>query len=398
MSHKRIAVFGSYNAGSIGDTAILLGLISSIHRLYGDRVIVEVMVARTIDINNELKEIGVNFSVNEHVVFAQIDGNGGWVDKARSIYYRLKRKLFNQTIVKKKKVREVLGKCDVLVVGGGNLIMDLYPAWPPILKEVCEIARNSSVPYGFLGVGASPIKTSLGGHVLKECLEGARFVVYRDLYSKKYCEEMIGFYHASVRYDLAFGIERVRHDRQSVGADSLCVNLASVFSERWPERDSKKFDDYISGVIKLVDNLVKYHALRHVYVFNTNYPLDDIGAQEFLNRMSIHGAEYSVEYMSGKKTVKEIIDICSKAKVALVTRLHAGIISSIAGAQVVAIEYQPKVKDVLSSHVSNALVLSMDRLVAGGVEDVSVNINNVERNHGYSISSDSVDEMVKEFL
>ncbi|MDA3835416.1 MAG: polysaccharide pyruvyl transferase family protein [Spirochaetales bacterium] len=366
MSKKRVSIFGSYSGGSIGDTAILVGLISSLNRVYGEDIDISVLSVKKVGIEDELASVSVRANVTEYVVFGRDNSYGKLIDKSLSFISRAKRKITNESGLTIKKFKTLLSGCDMLLIGGGNLIMDLYPAWPPILKDVCDSAQVARVPYGFIGVGASPIHSVSGKLFLKGCLDGARFVYFRDEYSKIYCHKTIGFSNSFVGPDLAFGIDWVPLKREKEDR-CLCLNVAAVYSRAWPETNSKKFDKYIQGMVFAVDRLVNIYKLEKIYIYNSNFPLDDIGSRAFMNQFESAGKHCVIEYLYGKKTVGELLTICSKASLSLVTRLHAGIIASLAGSKVIAVEYQPKVKDVLLAYVSDSKTISMEDLMSGAV-------------------------------
>ena len=60
---KKITIFGSYNGGSIGDTAILVGLLSALKREYETSIDITIMTLGDFDIKLELETIGLDLPV-----------------------------------------------------------------------------------------------------------------------------------------------------------------------------------------------------------------------------------------------------------------------------------------------------------------------------------------------
>ena len=118
----KISIFGSYNKASLGDTAILLGLISSLYRLFGGKLVINVLVLKKININLELKEIGLNLLVNEVV----IDKLKKESNPLKILLLKIKRRFFDKNILDRKKIRGSLLDSDYLFIGGGNLINTLF--------------------------------------------------------------------------------------------------------------------------------------------------------------------------------------------------------------------------------------------------------------------------------
>lgn len=363
-----ITIFGSYNGGSIGDTAILIGAISSIYRVLGENVSITVLTMGNVGINNELLEMGVSANVKEVAInrkeFSKID----ILDKFINKIWRKASHFFRSSAINVDKVRGVLSNSDLMIIGGGNLIMDLYWRWPGILNCVCNLSKDNGVPYGFLGVGAGPIGVQYK-NILLECLMGAKFVYFRDFKSKEYCEEKLGFKESYTCHDLAFGI---RWDKKSnnLNEGRLTLNLLPIYSKIYPIKDDSKYIIYIKEIKYLVGKLVKKFNISEVVIFNTNYPMDEFAVSSYMSLYDKENDGYDVKYVSGRRTVSALLDVCSTAKYSLVTRLHSGIISSLAGSSVIAISYQPKVADVMGEQIPSAKIIDMSELLIGAAYDV----------------------------
>ncbi|MBF7052531.1 polysaccharide pyruvyl transferase family protein [Halomonas sp. KAO] len=395
----KVAIFGSYNGGSIGDTAILLGLISSVFRVLGDDVEITVLALGTLGINSELEELGGRQRVKrvkEVAIYRKVDYSFLGVEKFLNKGWRVLRRLRGRVQVNERRIRSVLNNSDVLLVGGGNLVMDLYKNWPKLLKLVCSVSKDVGVPYSFIGVGSAPINTLQGKNDLLYSLKSAKSVYFRDLTSKKYTEDHLGFEKSAVGPDLAFGIDSpqlTQADKENV----LMLNLAAVYSRQWPVKDPDKYDNYLSNMVVVVDRLVESLSIKELVIFNTNYPLDETAAEDFIKKYkSSSNLSVSLNFIRGRNTVSRLLDICSKAKFSLVTRLHAGIISKISGAHVLAIEYQPKVKDVLENQTSHTIVESLDAVLSGiAFETVDQDYYNDIRSERNCVSHGEVDELIR---
>lgn len=359
----KVAIFGSYNGGSIGDTAILLGLISSIFRVLGDDVEVTVLALGNLEINSELEELGIGLRVKEVAIYRKFDYSSLGVGKLLNKSWRVFKRLRDLPPVNESRVQCVLKDSDVFLIGGGNIIMDLYKTWPKLLKSICSLSKDLGVPYSFIGVGSAPINTFQGASDLLYCLESAESVYFRDLTSKKYCEDNLGFEKSVVGPDLAFGIDShqlTQTDKENL----LMLNLAAVYSKQWPVKDPEKYDKYLLNMVAVVDRLVESLGIKDLIIFNTNYPLDEAAAEDFLKKYKdTSNLPIPLNLIRGNNTVARLLTICSNAKFSLVTRLHAGIISKISGAHVFAIEYQPKVRDVLENQTSHTMVESFDAVL-----------------------------------
>lgn len=351
---RKIVIFGSYNGSSIGDTALLLGLISSIKRVEHDCQIV-VMTAKYIGLEQELDSLysdNLN-NVQEVCVFA---------NKSKWNPLRLYQKLLKKNAISKNKVRRALKNADHLIIGGGNLIMDLYPQWPLILKEIINEANSCNIRYSLVGIGAGPITTPLGIKFFSEILNEAYKVCFRDSASLKYCYDTLSFKDGIVGPDCVFGIDWQAPATTSPNK-TLLLNLAAVFSSQWPYQSEPKFNLYVSSVYSSVKAIMNSRNLDKLVIYNTNYPIDEEAVLELLKLLK--KADFEVEYIKGKLQVSELLHICSNSNLAIITRLHAGLIAYIAKCEIMAISYQPKVKDVLSSVGVMENIIDIESFIQG---------------------------------
>src|SRR5690606_26781202 len=74
------------------------------------------------------------------------------------------------------------------------------------------------------------------------------------------------------------------------------------------------------------------------------------------------------KYVKGQLTVGELIKLCSQADIALVTRLHASLLATIAKCKIIAVAYQPKVNDVLSEAGISKNIIQIDSLISSNDE------------------------------
>ena len=357
----KITIFGSYNRGSIGDTAILLGLLSSLQRIYGKNIEVNILVFKELGLRNELERFNIDISVNE-VVIDKLNNYTGVFSSVLNFYKRIKRKLFNESILDLPKSAKTINNADILILGGGNLIMDLYPRWPFMFRQICDLAIKSNTKYYILGVGAGPIDTNHGLTVFEKYLKKAEMVLFRDLESKEYCERKINFKNASLIPDLALGLNiEPSHD---VSNKSILINVASVYGELWPVKNAAMFDKYIKGMVKLTFLIHDYYDFNELIIFNSNSPTDQQGMDSFSSLLQKNKFKNKIKVITGEKSVFELVKLGETATYAITTRLHAGIMVYKGGSKIIGVGYQPKVKDILEgSGISEAVIDLNDLLI-----------------------------------
>ena len=157
---KDIAIFGSYNKSSIGDKGILIGLIRTIFDHDSD-IKITIYCMDKEDIERELA--GYNFSNKLQVVQIGTSPliNNKNRNKTSLDNYLLNFKVSLNTIAKNSRLFNYFWECfsilkkyfsfrkfnfvskhDLLIIGGGNLLMDLYKTWPIILYSISLKAQR----------------------------------------------------------------------------------------------------------------------------------------------------------------------------------------------------------------------------------------------------------------
>jgi len=357
---RKIAIYGSYNGTSIGDTAILLGLLSSIERLFGGEIDVNVLVMKAVGIERECRQLDIGLKVHEIVIteFAEPETFSASVTR---LGQRILNRFIAPKIIKRPTLEAALKGVDHLLIGGGNLIMDLYPEAPDRLKEICDCAVRQKVAFSFIGVGAGPIDSEAGRRTLYACMKAADNVYCRDKDSLALVQKL-GIKNAAEIPDLALGLSvpetLLKDDRNR--DRTVLFNVASVYGPGWPYQDDSKYDDYIGNMVNVASRIASSGKFDRLVLFYSNYPLDTAGGKAFMQSLQKKKLSIDVEEIDRPLSVAEIIRLASRAKLAVVTRLHAGIMVHHGGTPVAAVCYQPKVKSVLEAYDISNVVFDMD--------------------------------------
>lgn len=337
----KLAVVGSYNGTSIGDTAILLGLLHGIAQT-APEARVTVLTMGPHDLARDLALCGLNHS--PRLVRANTHAPAEW-PVLRSLWWRLQRlglplvgTPFNSA-----RVRKVLADQDLLLIGGGNLLMDLFETGVDLIENIARAAQQANCSYSFAGVGAGPIAQPGSAARLTAALAPAQRVVARDAPSRALCADALGRADTARAPDLAFALPaRDSHDPRV----ALAVNLAAVGAPTWPLRDEQGYQLYLDGMTRLVLAAAEQVRPDHIEIVTTN-PAVDLGAGRDLAARLAGQTRLPVR-LPVLRDVTDILDAFGRAKLAIVTRLHAGITAALAGAPVLPVAYQLKVAAVLS--------------------------------------------------
>lgn len=335
----RLAIFGSYNGTSIGDSAILLGLLHGIAQA-APHARVTVLTMGPLDLSRDLALTGLVHT--PRLVRANVVLPAEW-PLLRSLWWRLQRiGLPLGTPFNHARVRKTLQGQDLLIIGGGNLLMDLFEGGVDLIENITRATQAVATPYSLAGVGAGPVSQSTSRQRLATCLAPAQRVIVRDATSRALCIEALGRADTDCAPDLAFALPARENNAPR---DVLAVNVAAVGAPTWPVHDAQGYQLYLDGMSRLVLEAAAQVQPTDIEIVTTNPAVDQGAAQDLAARLASQTA--LPVRLPVMRDVTDILDAFGSAKLAIITRLHAGIMAALAGAPVLPVAYQPKVAAVL---------------------------------------------------
>jgi len=359
-----VAIFGSYNRNSIGDSLILLGLINSLSRILGKGSVVNVYCLTDATLISDKELLSVIKDSGLVVRLISIRSS-----KAQRLIGRILYKLLPVNKVKKHRLlskmqldlRELKG--DYLLIGGGNLIMDLFEHWPATLSEVIDAWSQKGGFCTFLGVGAGPIKTEYGKSLLKESLQRTRSLIARDRPSLSLCQSQLCYNGGYVYPDMAFGLEINEQISRCEGNSMLGINISGAWGPRWPFKDPVRYRNMIQVYADIAETLVRTRPFKRIILIISN--ISDLQAAKDLER-AIALKHFNLDILYSdyhSASPMSLIQGASQCELVIATRLHACIASALAGRKVIAISYQPKVIDVINGWLPGLKCYDIDKLI-----------------------------------
>lgn len=365
---NKITIFGSYSKNSVGDKAILISLLDLIARSKKYHVQIDVLAYDKKTIENEIKEYTWK---NQVKVIPIVKNLSSLKKKPKFKYSKIifnKLPNFLKTTIGLYTFKKLMNNyeyknSDGLIIGGGNLLMDLYPTWPGRPFTIQNNFLKENKPTYLLGVGALPINNFISKKLIKKTISRAEKVFVRDKRSQKYITENLKE-KAEFKPDLAFSFPLKKINKTSRNSIVCAVNTAPLYGKDWPIKDKKKYKFYIRSVSKELYLFYKTRPKVSYVFFDTNYPLDSTSTKEIIDNLIRLGyPPEKISYEDKLHTCLEICTIINKADLVVTTRLHAAILSLISGKPIVALRYQPKVEEVLKSSGLNAqAILNIDEI------------------------------------
>ncbi|WP_162200605.1 polysaccharide pyruvyl transferase family protein [Mesobacillus campisalis] len=353
-----MGIIGSYGGSSIGDEAILKGLIETLEASALEINKVVIFSTNSLITKTAIGKLDYRFEIAFKDLTISRAGNlenstRSKLTVKRNIIKFLKQyqsffpleKLYRKITKKPYIMNDVISgeNLDALLFGGGNLLMDLYPKWPYIVEEILEQADKNRTKVYFIGMGAGPIRTPFGKRLFKKVVN-KYYVSTRDQESAEYLRKQLKVEKSiKVGTDLAFGLGT--HSDSNIRKNGLGITVVPYYADfYWPKSDLEKYQNYCLNMARILDAVLE-ELPEKVEFFATNYPFDLKVALEIKNLMK-HGRKILVN--QEKMDVDTLLEYLGKKKFILGTRLHSLILSSCRGTDFFGVSYQPKVRYFLN--------------------------------------------------
>ncbi|GAB4074050.1 polysaccharide pyruvyl transferase CsaB [Barrientosiimonas marina] len=260
----------------------------------------------------------------------------------------------------------VIRGLDMLIIGGGGILMDLYINSTVIFAMYGWLARRAHVPAVIYGAGAGPINTRAGKWLVKSLAGHADLVTVRDAPSKNLLASIGVKQPVQVIADPAFYVPAPAQEYPADSRLAIGVTALPYFhSSYWPEEDTQKYNHYIEGMAANLDHLLAEQDQAVITFFATKYP-QDLGAVRDIQALMQY--QDRTETQEDFLTHRELLALIEKQDLIIGTRLHSLILALAAAKPVMAVAYHQKVHAM------------MDRIDCA---EASIHIENVHINQHF---------------
>ena len=368
----RVGIFGSYNYASVGDHAILSGLLVQFRRRFPHSSFVIFAagpdsVQETLNGEKNAKVVQgmLGLSTSRRVRQENV--------KAKSVSYRMERWIeqvsrrlptvlgtvfhsfyraifiivYDVFVISRfsfwRSVKKEIETLQVFVIGGGNLLMDMFPRWPIYPLMYTLISRLSGVPVVFYAVGAGPLKTLRGRLYLRLACTLSDGLTFRDAASLEIVAEKLGVsrdkLYLAADPALCLQVDSTEPQMDEKKPLKIALTVVSFYREGyWPSPNNTIYRQYCR-VMANVFNQVRQSFDVHLTFFATNVQ-DIVAARDIA---SLLDSPEQIEIVDQRLGVDDILALLAKMDLVIGTRLHSLILSFVAGIPGVAFAYQPKV-------------------------------------------------------
>jgi len=223
-------------------------------------------------------------------------------------------------------VTGAIAKSDILVSGGGSLLQDvtsLKSLFYYLFIIFIGLVLRKKVIIFAQGIG--PVKNFIGQFLTKILLKNCAYVSVRDEKSAKLLSDW-GI-NADLLCDPVFSVDIPKCDK----TNTVAVQL----------RDFRTFTQDFSD--RLAQSVVTNFSDKTIEIYSFQDSIDLKVCLDFENKLKMLNSEIKTQVFSGLSN-EEIISNLSKAQYLIAMRFHAIIVGLLAGAKVLAINYDTKVE------------------------------------------------------
>lgn len=229
------------------------------------------------------------------------------------------------------KIYDIIGaiaKSDILISGGGSLLQDVTSLksllYYLFIIFIALVLRKKVIIFA---QGIGPINNEIGLFLTREILKHCSYVSVRDKKSFDFVKDLNT--NAQLLCDPVFSIGIPEVQKEKVLAVQLrdFKTLTMDFLDRLAQSVVKNFSDYKIEIYSFQDSI------------------DLSVCQNFKNRLEMLNSDLNIEVFYNM-TNEEILTGLAKAQYVIAMRFHAIIAGLIAGAKILAINYDSKVEKI----------------------------------------------------
>lgn len=255
--------------------------------------------------------------------------------------------------------RKVIQQLDLLIIGGGGLLMDMYKRDAPLYTAHALLGRLTGCKVVIYGVGAGPINTNLGKFLIKMMLKCSFSISVRDDRSKELLQSIGVKKYIQVISDPALQLGKKVDKVASEQIHSIAITAVPYYSSQyWPSGDEEKYRHYVMGMAENTDHLIDKLNVK-VTFFSTKYPQDVKVTEDIYEHME---RKENVEIMKGNLTPDVLVSFCKNQDIIIGTRLHSLILSVAAKTPIIGIGYHQKVKNFMRRIKKEEYYVEIDNL------------------------------------
>ncbi len=319
----KIVIIGWYGTETIGDRAILAGLISFFNKAYED---FEITIGSLYPFLSER-------TINEDYEF----------------YKELIKKEFKINIFNSKSSKALdiaINKNDLIIMGGGPL-MDLDELF--MVEYAFKKAKKIGVKTALLGCGIGPLFDKKYQKSVIEIVNFSDLIILRDNKSKDNLKDIYRIFNLKLHSEVIYtsydpSVECVlkynNYYPDSNKENYIAINFRQFPIEYNKNKDSKNIDYKLEIFVKHLSERFTENEIKLIPMHYFHVGGDD---RVFLNNISLNLRKSNVFVQNSNLTLKETLDIYKNANFNIGMRFHSVVLQTIVSGKNYIFDYtEPK--------------------------------------------------------
>lgn len=308
---KNILVCGVANSGNLGDRIIAESL------KYIIEISNEDYAVTNFDFTNGLvkgskKNIEINLSSAN--IFKRLTPNSFRRVKVATFYRG------NQEL--KAELENNLNNTDIVVIGGGHLLIDNYLNFAIGINNIIKLAKTKNIPVVFAFVGAKGPWSKEAKKLFLEALEYASHIVVRDIDSKQFLlsisknieSKLISISDPALYVNEITRVNTKKANLRKIGLGIMDPNEMRRHSNfYWSRNESAVWWN------KLVEKLIELGY--EVSIFTNGASTDNAFVESYIKKRLSNNKE--VSFYTYPSDYKKLLDIIQDQDIIIAQRLHA---------------------------------------------------------------------------
>ncbi|KYG59429.1 polysaccharide pyruvyl transferase family protein [Planococcus maritimus] len=219
-------------------------------------------------------------------------------------------------------IKKHISETDVVVIGGGHLLIDNYLNFPTAIDNIVKEAKIQGIPVIFAFVGAKGPWSKTAKELLTSALEYATYIVVRDRDSKEFLlsinknlnEKLVAISDPALFVKEIIGVSSEEKVKTNIGLGIMDPNEIRRHSNlRWSRRKSALWWS------ELAKNLVSKGYQVSIF---TNGAATDNGFVEYFIKKELKDVQ-EVDYCEYPTTHVMLLNSIKKQDIIIAQRLHA---------------------------------------------------------------------------
>lgn len=339
---KSILIYGSYGGGNYGDEVILDTILQNLKNECDFSVLV----------SGDPNEVSRMHDVNAVPL---------WSAPPQKTLIGKTTKLIRFSLMLNRNVKMY----DAVLIGGGNMIMDLFPKNPWIIFLLCLLSKIHRKKIYFVGCGAGPIYRNTSRILFRTALKMADLVTLRDAGSyrlvRSLCPSDKNIFECA---DLIFSNNHFNKDNIPIKQQNLgriAINIIAYNKPGYyPNADKEKYEDYCSFIANIISYFVSKEDTEQILLF-TLHPEDDYVLEDIKKRVDSY-QENKVIFSCTYTSFAQLHAALKDYDLIVSSRLHSLFLSICLNKKVIPLIYQEKVQNFVYENNIDSISIDVQNL------------------------------------